>query len=269
MTYSVNIPSAGRAPTLVTKTLPMLLDGGVDPGAIRLWNPSDEEREFYLAEIARSGLPEIEVGVVPHDPSDKSLDLVGVRPVSIGLARNSIIREHSPGDNIMFFDDDLTGISRAVSPTEKVPVEDLDRFIRSGFRDADAAACTLWGVYPVPNPYFMKPRRNTKLTYIPAACFGVRVTGEDHELVVLDDKEDYERSIRHYLRDGRVLRVEDVCMGTSGYAGAGGMQISRTPDRVRLSAEWIVARWPELAKLNTGKKSGWVEVRLRDARPSR
>ena len=40
------------------------------------------------------------------------------------------------------------------------------------------------------------------------------------------------------------------------------------PLRVRAASEWLTVRYPNLCQLNTAKKSGWTEVRLRDKRPA-
>ena len=44
------------------------------------------------------------------------------------------------------------------------------------------------------------------------------------------------------------------------------MQEERTKQRVEKSARWLVKEFPEFAVLNPSKKSGYMEVRLRDMR---
>ncbi len=44
------------------------------------------------------------------------------------------------------------------------------------------------------------------------------------------------------------------------------MQEERTMARVEKSARWLVKTYPEFAVLNPSKKSGYMEVRLRDMR---
>jgi hypothetical protein len=256
--YRVIINSTGRADVLVSKTLPLLHAAGLEP---EVWVSSEQEQLHYAATCMNA-----RIYVAPHDPTDRRMEVVGKEPVGLGKARNCVIRNAFPGERLVFIDDDLTGVSEAIGPKELRRVEDLDALFRSMFRDAEAASATLWGLYPVANPYFMKPRVRYDLTYVCGGLFGVIVTGKPHELVTLDDKEDFERSIRHYLADGAVVRNEHFCLGTTGYTGAGGMQLSRTPLRVRAAAEWLTVKYPGLCTLNTSKKSGWTEVRLRDRR---
>jgi len=246
----------------MTKTLRMLEEGGVDLGVVEVWVPGPVECFEY-----RQALPaEVEVRIAHHDPHDARVEVVGVEPVAVGLARNTIIRAHPPGTRLVFVDDDITGVFEAKSRRDLERVEDLPNLFTNLFRDADAASATISGIYPVHNPYFMRPRVRYDLTYICAGLFGIIVTGRPCEMVTLDDKEDFERSIRHYLADGHVVRNEHYCIGTDGYHGAGGMQLSRTPLRVRASAEWLVRQYPDLCSLNLSKRSGWAEVRLRDVR---
>jgi hypothetical protein len=44
------------------------------------------------------------------------------------------------------------------------------------------------------------------------------------------------------------------------------MQEERTKERVEKSARWIVKEYPEFAVLNAAKKSGYMEVKLKDLR---
>ena len=95
----------------------------------------------------------------------------------------------------------------------------------------------------------------------------MRFTGKDDpDFVVLDDKEDFERSCRFYLHDGKVVRFENVSWMTSGYGGEGGMQSYRTEVTISEGAREMVRLFPDLATLNLSKKSGHAEVRLRDNR---
>jgi hypothetical protein len=53
---------------------------------------------------------------------------------------------------------------------------------------------------------------------------------------------------------------------SSYYKEAGGMQEERTKQRVEESARWMVKTYPEFTTLNPSKKSGYMEVKLKDKR---
>ena len=129
-----------------------------------------------------------------------------------------------------------------------------------------------WGVYPVENPYFMKPTTrksddytSTYLSYIIGFMTGV-INNRKAEIRTIDDKEDYERSIKYYLKDGGVLRFNNVTCRTNCYKEPGGMQVERTKKRIHDSAVYLTKEYPKLCTLNTGKKSGYSEVRMKDKR---
>lgn len=260
--WRVAIPSAGRAETLEAKTLALLARSGVDPADVDVWVPDDDSLRAYRAVIGHAW----SIRVAPHDPRDQNLADVGVRPAGLGRARNTILDAYPRGTRLAMLDDDLAGVVERVDARTVRPVDDLAAWFDHMWAAASRHRAMLWGVYPVPNPYFMRRRVRLDLTYICGGLFGVHVHHRRCERVVLDDKEDFERSIRHYLADGRVLRQEQFALKTAGYTGPGGMQLSRTPERVAAAARWLAATYPRLATLNTTKRSGWVEVRLADRR---
>ena len=79
------------------------------------------------------------------------------------------------------------------------------------------------------------------------------VNNKKAEKRTIDDKEDYERSIKYYLKDDGVLRFNNVCARTNCYKEPGGMQVERTPQRIHDSAVYLCEKYPELCTLNTQK----------------
>lgn len=271
MKYRIAVNSAGRAQTLADKTLAVVTSRNIAQEKITVYTSSEAERDEYRRVLDSTGYEGVAVDFVSHDPLNKDTKLVGIKPLGLGAARNQVIMRTTIGDRLVFVDDDISDIMVAASPTEMKPLEDLEGFFQMMWLNADAASATLWGIYPAANLFFMKKRPPFQydLCYIIGCLFGVKVTGRSHEYVTLDDKEDFERSIRHYLADGVVLRNNQVTVKSRFYDEAGGMQLSRTEERVTMSAKWLVRRFPDLCKLNTTKKSGHTEVRLRDARKER
>jgi hypothetical protein len=142
----------------------------------------------------------------------------------------------------------------------------LDKFIREAFAESKKTGFRLWGIYPVPNGFFMRAGEpTTDLKYIIGAFWGITNPGPILT-VTIDDKEDYLRSLIMYVLDGGVLRFRTVAPKTAYYKEAGGMQEERTKNRVTKSAEALHSAFPDLTKLNATKKSGYLELRLRDGR---
>lgn len=254
------IPSRARADTLVSKTLPLLRRLGISAERISVFVDESETVEYASA-------------LALYDHGD--LGLVRLRRGALGMAaQRRAIHDHYPEDSLFVtLDDDLRDLAirddettlRSIAPNEWQDV------VETGFEMCESTGARIWGLYPVPNPYFMRPRIRTALTYIGGGLWGCVNRRRDDALdVTLEDKEDFERSIRCYLADGAVVRIEYVTWRTEGYAGAGGMQTDglRTAERIRSSAEILVERYPGLATLNLTKKSGKAEIRLADRRPA-
>ena len=191
------------------------------------------------------------------------------------------------GERIFYIDDDIYGVYECVNPVmEKgepyhkrdnilVPVKNLDALIQEGFHHAHENKCNNWGIFAAFNPYFMKPTTSnsedytsTYLSYIIGFMTGV-INNRKAEIRTIDDKEDYERSIKYYLKDGGVLRFNNVTCRTNCYKEPGGMQVERTKKRIHDSAVYLTKKYPNLCTLNTGKKSGFTEVRLKDKRETK
>lgn len=250
------IPSRARAHVLVEKTLPLLRRLGVPELSTNVYVAAAEEAE-YRATLRNAGFGAI----------------VCRGEEGMNAQRHAIHKDPDlSGRFVIQLDDDLRDlvIRRDERTLEPIDADGWAELVAAGEVELDAGA-RLWGVYPVPNAYFMKPRVRRDLCYIGGGLFGyVSRPARAWWAVTLDDKEDFERSIRAYIAGG-VARFDYVSWRTTGYAGAGGMQTDgqRTDERIRRSAESLARRYPDLCSLNLTKKSGKAELRLRDRRCQR
>lgn len=245
---NVAIPSYRRAETLAAKTLPELRRLGVRNGDVTIFLSDEAELPAYREAVGPG--PALVVGAA-----------------GVGPNRNVIHHYWPEGTEVVSIDDDVRQVLIKRNDKLTQPIEDYEW--REALADAfSASAGGLWGVHPVPNPYFQRFKISRELRYIAAGLYGFTTRRDPALDVTLEDKEDFERSIKWYLADGYVTRLNWISLKTAGYHGAGGMQVTRTPERVDASARELAARYPLLAHLNLTKRSGWAEVRLRDARPA-
>ena len=257
--YRIAIPSYHRPQTLRDKTLKVLQNYKMDPSKIDIFVADADQRNVYESAIPRSAYSRLIVG----KPGIKNI-------------RNFMPNYYPEGKHIFYMDDDISHIYECINrgdvsakkdnKLQKLPC--LKSFIDRAFRESENSGMTNWGVYPVENPYFMKPTQardhvSTRLCYIIGFMTGV-INNRRAELRTIDDKEDYERSIKYYLKDDGVLRFNNVTCRTRCYKEPGGMQVERTKKRIHDSAVYLTKQYPGLCSLNTGKKSGYTEVRLRD-----
>lgn len=245
MKYRIAIPSYKRARTFKEKTLAYLLRTDIDPSRIDLFVADSEEFKIYSDELGE------------NFPGNIIIAEPGMRAV-----RNFIQTYYPQGTLVFNLDDDVKQLIEKVSDKKAREVSNLDALIQLGFSTAKKAKATLWGIYPVKNPFFMKHTVRCGLWYIEGAVWGVIIDHDPALAVTLDDKEDFERSILHFLKDGNVIRLDWFSMVSNFYKEPGGMQEERTMKRIQESAQNLRDRFPRLTKWNTTKKSKYPEVKL-------
>lgn len=260
--YVIAIPSYKRANTLNTRTLKLLQEYNIEETRIYIFVADQEEKEIYEKTI------------------DKYYNQIIVGEVGIKNIRNFMPNYFDEGQHIVYMDDDLYRIEECVNDDllEDKKNNKLQRlsllhyFIENAFKTIENNQFGCWGVYPVYNPYFMKPTNEninkyttTKLSYIIGFLTGC-INHRDCEIRTIDDKEDYEKSIKYYLKYDGLVRYNNITVYTKCYKEPGGMQVERTKERIHNSAVYLVETYPMLCSLNTSKKSGYSEIRLRDKR---
>jgi hypothetical protein len=241
--FQVAIPSAGRADLIGTTTLPLLRRHGIDPECVTVFVPDAEQAEAYRRVL-------------------DGLRVVSGHGWGVRQARNAIARHYAPGTRLVCIDDDIRDVM-TYTPDRKnlAPVPNLAAIFTRAFLTAGRH---LWCVYPVANPFFMGPEvRRGKLWYACACLFGYTVQRDERtEIVVTDDKEDFERSCRFYRRDGEIVRFDMYAPVTRYYTQPGGMQTYRTAETIEAGARKVAAMFPDLATAYQRKDGRW-EIRLR------
>ena len=249
--YEVAIPSYKRPETLRDKTLAVLKHYRIPSDKITVFVADKEQEKIYKDTL---------------NPGSYGKIVVGIR--GMGAIRNYITEYYPIGTPIVNIDDDIKGFLQydESKPRKEKPLVSLLGVMKAGFNECKKAEARLWGVYPVANGFFMKPKVSTNLRYIIGSFWGCINPGIKAVKITLDDKEDYQRSILYYKHDDAVVRLNMVAPISSYYKEAGGMQEERTKQRVEESARWLVKEYPEFSVLNPSKKSGYMEVKLKDKR---
>ena len=80
-------------------------------------------------------------------------------------------------------------------------------------------------------------------------------------------KTDYYITLRMYELDGGVIRMNNVAPKTAYYKEAGGIQADEgRQKKSKDAAEMLIKLYPEWVKLNPNRKSGFVEIRIKDSK---
>jgi len=178
--------------------------------------------------------------------------------------REFITQYYPEGQHIVSIDDDVRQVD--LSMTEYVL---LDDFICQAFEDCEFKGSYIFGVYPCFNPYFRKERVKclTCLSYIVGAFYGYinrKNVPELTHLLGTDSKEDVERSILFYKRDGIVLRYNRIGIKTK-YFGTDMGGLGTLKDRLydmKINAEILESLYPDCCSIKV-RKNGLYEIVLK------
>ncbi len=249
--WIIVIPSYKREETVQKKTLATLAHYKIPASRINIFVANNEQKDVYEKAVPRGAYNKLIVGVP-------------------GLAevRNFIFDYYPAGTKIVMMDDDVTGFVERIDGGKMRPLRDLNAVIEKGFAEAKKAGASLWGVYPVPNGFFMKPTITTDLKFIIGSFWGIvnpTATKKDGGIKLpMSEKEDYIRTLMSWDRDHAVVRINYVSPKTAYYKEPGGMQTDpKRLEKQHAAVDYLLKTWPEKVMLNPRRKSGYPEILLR------
>ena len=246
--YKIAIPSYKRPETIKKKTLKVLEHHKIDPAKITIFVANEEELDAYTKSLKDTPYTNIVLGVP-----------------TIGAQRNFIENWYSEGTKLMMFDDDVEEVQRKISEQKLGPIDDLEKeIIERGFEECEKVGAKTFGIYAASNAYFMKDRVYTKLCYVIASMFGVIVEHDPFLARVTNHGEDYEYSIRQYIKNGAVCRLDNYTVKSNYYKEDGGLQTIRTKEYVHDSICKIVEMFPHHCTMYIRETTGHAELRLKD-----
>lgn len=247
MNYKIAIPSYKRPDIIKQKTLSLLKKYNIDNNKITIFVADEDEKKIYKQSL-----------------KNEYKIIVGVH--TIGEQRNFIERYYQEGNKVMMFDDDLDGVY--IKNENKLElIKDLEKdFIIKGFELCIKNKANLFGLYAAANAYFMKYRIYKKLCYIPGGVFGVIINHDSFLNRVTNHGEDYEYSIRQYIKNRILIRFDYITIKSKFFKEKGGLQTIRTKKYIFNSIHKIYNLFPEFCTMYIRKSSGNAELRLKDRR---
>ena len=245
--YRIAIPSLNRAP--YQHTIKMLLENGFDKDQIDLFVASPEQAELYRTEnpginvvIGKLGMKEIRMFITDY---------------------------YGEGKKVVMFDDDIKAV-RMKNPRgweESCYADDeldLKKEIDLAFQHCEASGRHMWGVYPVENHFFMKNEITYDYKFACGGMFGLIIKKELCQLHI-DQYEDYERCVRHYLSDGGIVRLNYLCLKTTKMGSNEGGVPSLDERDMSGDLKKLVEMFPGLVQTKFKKSFGLNPV-LKDLR---
>lgn len=241
--YQVAIPTYNRVNEVKNKTLATLKRYNIDTSAIYLFVANEEQKKLYEEGVPKELYGEIIVGVI-----------------GISAQRNFIRHFFQEGDYIISMDDDITDIVFSNNEQPFQSLKTLDGLFMEAHDALLAKGLYIWGLYPCLNALFMYERITTDLRFIIGVMYGyINRHSEDLDLCVnIDGKEDYENTILYYMKDGGVMRFNNI-YPKQRFKAPGGIGPMRKSDE---SIAYLKHKYPQYVATKR-RKSGIVEVRLK------
>tara|TARA_R110000744_G_scaffold92920_1_gene179656 strand:- start:574 stop:1371 length:798 start_codon:yes stop_codon:yes gene_type:complete len=227
-----------------------------------------------LKTLERHGFPiaMIDIFVANQDEYNKYKPLYPEYNIIIGEKGIRQIREfiflkhYSEGDYVVSIDDDIE-LFKMKNPRSwekscfKNDELDLQKEIDLAFETCVKSGRHLWGIYPVDNHFFMKNDISYDYKFIIGHFFGCIVKKDlCSHTAEIGARDDYERSIKHYLADGGVVRLNYICAKTK-YIAEGGIGIDRKAEE---TLKLLVDTYPGLVSIK--KKKDGPNPLLKDKR---
>lgn len=247
MSYKIAIPSYKRANILQSKTLSMLNLLGIDKELINVFIV-DDEYDTYNSICDKNLYNQLIIG-------------------NKGLVeqREFIQNFYDDGQYIIFLDDDIDMLD--LSLTNYSSAHD---FFVDAFRICVRENAFIWSIYPVFNTFFRTTKKpmTTCLNYMIGAFYGIINRRNCNDLFltlsVNGNKEDVERSIKYFIKDGITIRFNKIGFKTK-YYGTDGGGLGTFNQRLEFMKQATTAlnkEYPNLTKIKI-RKNGLYEIVLR------
>jgi len=250
--YVVVIPSYDRSDIISSKTLNTLKLGGVPKNRIYIFVANEEEEIKYKSKVSKDLYNEMVVGVIGLVPQRQFI--------------NDYFEENT---YIIAINDDIDDIILKVSPDKsdkEIKKVNLPQLFKKAYDEMIKNKIFLWGVAPTSNPFFLYKKTTYDLKFINGAFYGyLNRDDDDIKLKYGAEKEDSERCLRYYKKDGKLLRYNDIAFKTSLYSKGGMMTIcgnkkNRLIDS-KLCAEQLKNEFGEYGEIYT-RKDGRTEFKF-------
>lgn len=254
--YVIAIPSYNRSDIISKKTLKTLIEGDVPSHLVHIFVANKKEEKRYKEEIPKEMYGKIIVG-----------------KLGITEQRKFIIRYFKEGEKIVSIDDDVEGLYHKKSDTKLIKIKNINKFFNDAFEKLKNENLYIWGVYPIFNPFFMKNKTTTDLKFIIGTLYGFinRKTNSIQPSSKIKEKEDYEQSIKYFIKDGGVVRFNDITIKTKKHSQGGLGVTNERLNANRNAAKYLEKTYPGYVSVFY-RDNGMTELRMarikRDEQPT-
>ena len=230
MAYQIVIPTYGRPDVVRDKTLALLHSYKIPKQQITLFVANKQEYERYAKDVPAALYGSLVIGVP-----------------GLMQQRNFIMKYYPVGTHLVSFDDDVSALWQ-LEGEKLVPVVGLKQIIQRGFSLCKRLGYHMWGIYPTKNAGWMSPEPSTNLKFLIGHMYGII-----NRKIILHAplKHDYELSLENAVRDGGVIRLNDVVATTKmGKTGGIGKTVEERQSTYVKVVDYLLKKYPGLVRKN-------------------
>jgi len=231
------IPSFNRIGKV--KTLELLKKNNIDIKQIYIFVVAEEFEEY------KKHYPEYKI-------------IIGVK----GLVnqRQFINNYFKEGTKIVSIDDDIYEIRQfnEIEGVKTLTDTNLKSIVSAGFKECIRVGASIFGIYP--NDNFTRDMADSityDLCFLIGHFYGYINRRCDDLKIEYDQKEDYQRSLKYFLKDRVLVRFNNICCITNTYKNIGGMNTdsNKRIEENNKIVNLLLDTYPEYIRLNKSRKS--------------
>ena len=249
-TIKICIPSYKRASSITNKTLKMLENYNINRNQIYIFVVLEELEDYKNATEGKYNI------------------VVGFK--GLAAQRNYITNYFNEKTLILMLDDDIISFNEMKDEKTLIPVKDIKEVVINAFNMCEIYNAYIWGIHQTThNPYFMRNSITLDFSFLVGHMYGFINRHNEDLKITLDIKEDYERTIKYFLKDNILIKLNKYSCKTFTYKNIGGIQeeMSDRSLESEVSSKLLIQKYPNFFKirdteLNRSVKSRYIELKL-------
>lgn len=237
---------------------------------------SDTIKQKTLAILSRYNIPTDNIYIFvenkkemkPYIDLDYRYNYIITKTEGIGQKRNFIRNYFKNGTKIVMIDDDVEDILFFKDKKTTIPLPNLKDFVDRAFMQTHFENVSMWGIVLHDNAFYSSEGYTTKLKFVGGTLHGLWINHITKNISVdIDHFEDIEFTLKHYQKEGKILRYNDIGLKTKYYHHKGGIVeqkggVDKREEEAWNNATYLLGIYQNNVSLYL-KKDGKLNIKLR------
>jgi hypothetical protein len=185
------------------------------------------------------------------------------------LQKLNYIHYHYPiGTKVVQLEDDIKLVEADPNNPQKTQqITNIEDLIIQAFKKQPQG---LWCFGSTANAFYMLEEDKRGLYFAAGFAFGFTSTHDKELELTVPYKNDYERTIKYFLKYGSILRLGNTGVATKSFVTKGGLQENTSTEARRAEeekcVEYLLERYGYMLRINKNRRSPMPEIAFRNPR---